>query len=127
MIKEINNFFRNKENLKKVQILIWILIALAIFGKETPIMTASIFGTYSGVFLVGIILVTLGGLLTFIPGAQIPGVIAIVVGFLISGGTIWAFFESLPSPFGIPIWAFLMIGIVFVLIFRKRISRRYTY
>lgn len=127
MIKELKNFLMKKENINKVWLLVGILIILAISKKDIPIISASIFGIYSGFLTFGFILVSLGALLTFIPGTRIIGIIAIVAGILISGGSIWAFFSSLPQPFGIPIWAFIMIGIILFVIFRKKIARRYTY
>lgn len=124
MIKELTNYLRKKENKNKIYLLIGILAFLSFYYKDVPINTASVFGLYSGFFTFGVVLLVLGGLLTFIPGCQIPGIIAIIVGFLTAGGSIWAFFESLPSPGGIPIWAFLMIGIILIVIFRRRIARR---
>lgn len=127
MIKELTNYLKKKENLEKVWIIVGILIVLAFLKKDTPIITASIFGIYSGFLTFGFILIVLGAALTFIPGANIIGIIAIIAGLLVSGGSIWAFFESLPEPFGIPLWAFLMIGIILFVIFRKKAARRYTY
>jgi len=125
----IRQFFRNKENIKKIKILAGVLIILALLSKDSPIMSQSVFGIFSGFLTFGVILILVGVVLIIIPepATTVIGIIMTIVGFLIAGGTVWAFFESLPEPLGIPIWAIIMILIAAGYLFRRRLARQYTY
>ena len=129
MIKEIISFFKKKENQKKTKIFLGILIALALFKNDLLVQSQASLGTLATTLSVGVILFFLGAFLIIIPfpPVQIAGGISVLIGVLTSGGSIWAVISKIPTPGGFPLWAVLALVGTGIFIFRRKLSRQYTY
>ncbi len=126
MIDKINPYFRKKENLRKVQIFAGLLILLALFGNQLPVETQSVFTFLGGTIAFSFVLLAVGIVLIVIPEpvTTATGIVMVGVAILISGASMWVFFKALPSPFGIPIWAILILVAGYIFVSRK--SKRRT-
>lgn len=131
MIKEIKRWMRNKDNARKMNILAISLVILTLFGENIGISSqslgGSIFGLLSTSFIIGIALIIVGVVGFVIPEgvSTIAGIGLIALGAIVlTGGTLGSLAilaKSLPSPGGFPLWAVLMLGIIILIIFRKKI------
>lgn len=120
-MQEFNNWVRKKKNLDKIKIFAGLMIALALFGDQIQIGSQSALGLFGGLLSFSVILFVFGAILIAIPepATTITGLIMVGISVLLTGGTLLAFFKSLPTPFGIPIWAITILVIMFIYIRKK--------
>lgn len=121
LLKKLNDFFKDKENLRATQIAFSILVVMQFLYQQRAGLTTLLLG---GTIL-GILLIVVGGILILIPepATTVTGIIMVIVGFILSGGSIFVMLNSISDSTGLPtsIIALIIMGLfVYIKFFRNR-------
>lgn len=118
IMKDLNNFFRKRNNLKNTQIAAAIMAFILFLNQYTDISSrSSLFGFGAIITSLSIILVVIGWILIIIPepATTITGIIMVIIGVFLG----WSVISSLLSSLGSFMWP-AIIGVVVLLFIIKR-------